>query len=109
MESEEDDEEAEVNGVPEDWSGIVRKLESQLNDLQTCSEVLAKHWKNLTKPLSEMETNADPEALQSKTKEVCERATLFRIATNAMINVSQFSFNPIDLSFDWDHRTPDII
>uniref|UniRef100_V5G398 Oxysterol-binding protein 1 n=1 Tax=Anoplophora glabripennis TaxID=217634 RepID=V5G398_ANOGL len=86
MESEEDDEEAEVNGVPEDWSGIVRKLESQLNDLQTCSDVLAKHWKNLTKPLSEMETNADSEALQSKTKEVCERATLFRIATNAMIN-----------------------
>lgn len=86
MESEEDDEEAEVNGVPEDWSGIVRKLESQLNDLQTCSDVLAKHWKNLTKPLSEMETNADSEVLQSKAKEVCERATLFRIATNAMIN-----------------------
>ncbi|KAJ8956395.1 hypothetical protein NQ318_015133 [Aromia moschata] len=86
MESEEDDEEAEVSGASEDWSGIVRKLEAQLNDLQTCGDVLAKHWKNLAKPLSEMETTADAEALQSKTKEVCERATLYRIATNAMIN-----------------------
>ncbi|VEN53428.1 unnamed protein product [Callosobruchus maculatus] len=85
MESEEDEETMESEGG-EDWSGLVRKLESQLSELQTCGDVLAKHWKNLAKPLSEMETNADPEALQGKTKEVCERATLFRIATNAMIN-----------------------
>nr|CAH7728422.1 unnamed protein product [Callosobruchus chinensis] len=85
MESEEDEETMESE-AGEDWSGLVRKLESQLNELQTCGDVLAKHWKNLAKPLSEMETNADPEALQGKTKEVCERATLFRIATNAMIN-----------------------
>lgn len=88
MESEED-EETEDSGDLEDWSGIVRKLESQLNGLQTCADVLTKHWKNLAKPLSEMEANADPEALQGKTKEVCERATLFRIATNAMINVCE--------------------
>lgn len=87
MESEED-EETEDSGELEDWSGIVKKLEAQLNELQTCGDVLAKHWKNLAKPLSEMETNADPEALQGKTREVCERATLYRIATNAMMNVS---------------------
>ncbi|XP_023029945.1 oxysterol binding protein isoform X2 [Leptinotarsa decemlineata] len=86
MEYEEDEEEAEESGGLEDWSGIVRKLESQLNDLQTCGDVLGKHWKNLAKPLSEMETNADTEVLQGKNKEVCERATLFRIATNAMVN-----------------------
>lgn len=89
MESEED-EETEDSGELEDWSGTVKKLETQLNELQTCGDVLAKHWKNLTKPLSEIETNGDPEALQGKTKEVCERATLYRIATNAMMNVSFF-------------------
>lgn len=87
LESEED-EDNEDSGELEDWSVIVRKLESQLNEVQTCGDVLAKHWKNLAKPLGEMETNADPEALQGKTKEVCERATLFRIASNAMMNVS---------------------
>ncbi|KAJ8953651.1 hypothetical protein NQ314_007258, partial [Rhamnusium bicolor] len=86
MESEEDDEEADESGGHDDWPGIARKLEIQLNELQTCGDVLAKHWRNLAKPLSEMEANADPEALQGKTKEVCERATLFRIASNAMIN-----------------------
>ncbi|CAH0548933.1 unnamed protein product [Brassicogethes aeneus] len=87
MESEEDDDEAEDGpGGVEDWSGVVRKLEAQLNDLQTCSELIGKHWKCLVKPLGEMETNADPDAIQGKVKEVCERATLFRISTNAMIN-----------------------
>ncbi|XP_056639637.1 oxysterol-binding protein 1 isoform X2 [Diorhabda carinulata] len=85
MESEED-EEIDDSSDFEDWSGVVRKLESQLNDLQTCSDVLAKHWKNLAKSLGEMETNPDPESLQGKSKEVCERATLFRIASNAMVN-----------------------
>lgn len=85
MESEEDEEETE-EGNMEDFSNVVRKLEAQLHDLEICSELLGKHWKLLAKPLSEMETNADPESLQSKSKEVCERATLFRISTSAMIN-----------------------
>ncbi|XP_072392952.1 oxysterol-binding protein 1 isoform X1 [Diabrotica undecimpunctata] len=85
MESEED-EEIDESGDFEDWSGVVRKLESQLNDLQTCGDVLVKHWKHLAKSLGEMETNSDHELLQGKNKEVCERATLFRIASNAMVN-----------------------
>ncbi|CAH1102073.1 unnamed protein product [Psylliodes chrysocephalus] len=81
-----EDEEIDDSGDLEDWSGVVRKIESQLNDLQTCADVLAKHWKNLAKSLGEIETNPDPELLQGKNKEVCERATLFRIASNAMVN-----------------------
>ncbi|KAJ3651169.1 hypothetical protein Zmor_017225 [Zophobas morio] len=87
MESEEDEEEAEDgSGSPEEWSSVVRKLEAQLNDIQTCSDLIQKHWKSLVKPLTEMETNLDPDGVQSKSKEVGERATLFRISTNAMIN-----------------------
>ncbi|KAJ3618524.1 hypothetical protein MTP99_006502 [Tenebrio molitor] len=87
MESEDDEEEAEEgSGSPEEWSSVVRKLEAQLNDIQTCSDLIQKHWKSLVKPLSEIETNLDPDGVQTKSKEVGERATLFRISTNAMIN-----------------------
>ncbi|EFA08460.1 oxysterol-binding protein 1 isoform X1 [Tribolium castaneum] len=87
MESEDDEEETdEGSGSPEDWSSVVRKLEAQLNDIQTCSDLIQRHWKSLVKPLTEMETNLDPDSVQAKSKEVSERATLFRISTNAMIN-----------------------
>lgn len=93
MESEEDEEEAEEgSGNPEDWSNVVRKLESQFQDLQTSVDLVTKHWKLLAKPLSEVETNADPEVIQGKSKEVCERFTLFRISTSAMINVIKIVF-----------------
>lgn len=110
MESEEDDEgEDQGAGSPEEWSGVVRKLEAQLNDLQTCSDLITKHWKSLVKPLSEMEMNADPEDIKSRVKEVCERATLYRISTNAMINVSElFGFRPglcEQLGFSLLHNT----
>lgn len=104
MESEEDEVEAEESGTSED-PDVMRKLESALNELQVvnltgysvtfknktilqiCGELLGKHWKNLAKPLSEIESTPDPDLLNSKVKEVCERATLFRISSNAMINV----------------------
>lgn len=92
MESE-DDEETEVDGSgnPEEWSTVIRKLEAQINDLETCTELIQKHWKALCKPLNELESNnGDIEMCQGKTKEVGERATLFRISTNAMVNVSEF-------------------
>lgn len=85
MESEEDEVEAEESGTSED-PDVMRKLESALNELQICGELLGKHWKNLAKPLSEIESTPDPDLLNSKVKEVCERATLFRISSNAMIN-----------------------
>lgn len=89
MESEEEEEDAdEGSGSIEEWSSVVRKLEGQLNDIQTCNDLIQKHWKSLVKPLSEIETNLDGDTVQTKSKEIGERATLFRISTNAMINVS---------------------
>uniref|UniRef100_A0AAR5P8P0 PH domain-containing protein n=1 Tax=Dendroctonus ponderosae TaxID=77166 RepID=A0AAR5P8P0_DENPD len=85
MESEEDDVEAEESGISEE-PDVVRKLENSLKELQICGELLGKHWKNLAKPLSEIESTSDPDVLNNKVKEVCERATLFRISSNAMIN-----------------------
>ncbi|XP_066251776.1 oxysterol-binding protein 1 isoform X2 [Euwallacea similis] len=85
MESEEDEVEAEESGIS-DEPDVMRKLESALNELQICGELLGKHWKNLAKPLSEIESTPDPDVLNSKVKEICERATLFRISSNAMMN-----------------------
>lgn len=87
MESEEDEDEAEEgSGSPEEWASVVRELQSRLDDLQTCSDLIAKHGAALQRSLSELENNTELETIQ---KAVKERATLFRIASNAMINVSE--------------------
>lgn len=89
MESEDDEDQAEEgSGSPEEWSGVVRELQGRLEDLQTCSELITKHGASLQRALGELETTVDPENAQGKSKIVGERATLFRIASNAMMNVS---------------------
>ncbi|KAF7287694.1 oxysterol binding protein isoform X2 [Rhynchophorus ferrugineus] len=83
MESEEDDVEAEESAMS-DEPDIMRKLETRLNELQICCDLLEKHWKNLSKPLGDIESS-DSDML-SKSKEISEKAALFKIASNAMIN-----------------------
>lgn len=48
--------------------------------------MITKHGIALQRALSELECNTDDQSLASKTKIVNERATLFRISSNAMIN-----------------------
>ncbi|GJQ81348.1 Osbp [Trypoxylus dichotomus] len=87
MESEEEEEEVEEgSGSPEEWSNVVRELQAKLEDLRTCSELIAKHGGALQRALGELEINVDAESAQGKSKAVQERATLFRIASNAMMN-----------------------
>lgn len=93
MESEEEEDDAEEgSGSPEEWANVVKELQSRLEDLQTCSELIGKHGAALQRSLSELENNAEPESVQGMSKAVKERATLFRIASNAMINVIKFFF-----------------
>lgn len=88
MESEEEDDEAEEgSGGPEEWASVVRDLQARLVDLQTCSDLIDRHGGALQRALGELESNAEPDSVQGKSKAVKERATLFRIASNAMINV----------------------
>lgn len=65
---------------------MVRTLASKLEDLNTCNDLIAKHGNALQKTLSELEQVDDPADAASKLKAVNERATLFRITSNAMIN-----------------------
>ena len=67
---------------------MVRTLASKLEDLNTCNDLIAKHGSALQKTLSELEQVDDSMEAAGKLKAVNERATLFRITSNAMINVS---------------------
>ena len=67
---------------------IIKALGTKLEDLNTCNELIIKHGAALQRSLSELEQLEMSTDLVTKTKSVNERATLFRITANAMINVS---------------------
>ncbi|XP_041757048.1 oxysterol-binding protein 2 isoform X1 [Coregonus clupeaformis] len=66
--------------------GTLKTLISKLDDLSTCNDLIAKHGAALQRSLSELETLRVPVEGGEKVKGVNERATLFRITSNAMIN-----------------------
>uniref|UniRef100_A0A8C4RHF2 Oxysterol-binding protein n=1 Tax=Erpetoichthys calabaricus TaxID=27687 RepID=A0A8C4RHF2_ERPCA len=61
-------------------------LSSKLDDLNTCNDLISKHGAALQRSLSELENLRIPSESGEKIKAVNERATLFRITSNAMIN-----------------------
>ena len=83
-----DDEEEEGTGPDKnELQNLLRTLGSKLEDLNTCNDLITKHGQALQRSLSELEQlegAAEPAIIKS----VNERATLFRITSNAMINVS---------------------
>lgn len=88
MESEEEEEDSNALAVPsEELNVVVRDLSARLENLKTCYDLISKHGTALQRSLTELETGDD---LQNKSKTVNEKATLFRISSNAMINVSIF-------------------
>ncbi|XP_064416866.1 oxysterol-binding protein 1 isoform X2 [Latimeria chalumnae] len=64
----------------------LRTLTSKVEDLSTCNDLIAKHGTALQRSLSELESLKMPAESNEKIKQVNERATLFRITSNAMIN-----------------------
>lgn len=57
----------------------------RLENLRTCYDLISKHGSALQRALTDLESGED---IATKSKIVNERATLFRITSNAMINVS---------------------
>lgn len=68
--------------------GGLKTLAGKLDDLSTCNELIGKHGAALQRSLSELEELRGSADSTDKVKTVHERATLFRITSNAMINVS---------------------
>uniref|UniRef100_A0A3Q3R2B0 Oxysterol-binding protein n=1 Tax=Monopterus albus TaxID=43700 RepID=A0A3Q3R2B0_MONAL len=66
--------------------GVLKTLNSKLDDLSTCNELIGKHGAALQRSLSELEDLRGSADSTDKVKAVNERATLFRITSNAMIN-----------------------
>lgn len=85
--TEDDDEEVVEQPDKNELQNIVRTLSTKLEDLNTCNDLITKHGAGLTKALSELEQLDNPGDVPTKLKGVNERATLFRITSNAMINV----------------------
>ncbi len=69
---------------------ILKNLTARLEDLQTCNDLIVKHGTALQRSLSELETIDTATDIPSKFKAVNERATLFRITSATVINVSLF-------------------
>lgn len=85
------DEEPAAQSDRSEIQGTLKILVSKLDDLSTCNDLIAKHGAALQRSLSELEGLKIPLEGGEKIKAVNERATLFRITSNAMINVSTAS------------------
>ncbi|XP_040897745.1 oxysterol-binding protein 2 [Toxotes jaculatrix] len=81
------DEEPTSQSDRSEIQGTLKILVSKLDDLSTCNDLIAKHGAALQRSLSELEGLKVPVEGGEKIKAVNERATLFRITSNAMINV----------------------
>lgn len=68
--------------------GVLKTLANKLDDLSTCNELIGKHGSALQRSLNELEELRGCSDSSDRVKAVNERATLFRITSNAMINVS---------------------
>mgnify|MGYP000064299826 FL=1 len=79
------DEEEDSNS---DQAENIKPLNTKLDDLQTCNDLVSKHGSALQRAIVELQEVEDNPALLSKLKFVNEKATLFRITANAMISVS---------------------
>uniref|UniRef100_A0A8C4Z3A2 Oxysterol-binding protein n=1 Tax=Gadus morhua TaxID=8049 RepID=A0A8C4Z3A2_GADMO len=64
----------------------LRTLASKVEDLSTCNDLISKHGSALQRSLSELDSLRLTGEAGDKIRQVTERATLFRITSNAMIN-----------------------
>ncbi|XP_049616689.1 oxysterol-binding protein 1 isoform X1 [Syngnathus scovelli] len=75
-------------GVPQnaEVQSALRTLGSKVEDLSTCNDLISKHGSALQRSLSELDSLRLTGEAGDKIRQVTERATLFRITSNAMIN-----------------------
>lgn len=85
IEIDEEEDDKNVLSIPrEELDAVIRELSAHLENLKTCNDLIAKHGSALQRALAELENGGADE----RTRIVTERATLFRISSNAMISVS---------------------
>jgi len=79
-----------TSGIPEklELDSTLRILGTKLSDVRTCGDLVTKHGAALQRSLVELEQLDSQSEAAARIKNVNERATLFRISSGAMINVS---------------------
>ncbi|XP_051829096.1 oxysterol-binding protein 2 isoform X2 [Antechinus flavipes] len=80
------DEEVPNHSDKSDLQNTLSILSGKLDDLSICNDLISKHGAALQRSLNELESLKIPVESGEKLKAVSERATLFRITSNAMIN-----------------------
>ncbi|RWS29937.1 hypothetical protein B4U80_06650 [Leptotrombidium deliense] len=80
----EDDDDDDIGS--QELHSTLKPLIAKLEDLKTCHDLIIKHGSALQKSLTELEQIENPVDAVNRCKTVNERATLFRITSNAMIN-----------------------
>uniref|UniRef100_H3CKL9 Oxysterol-binding protein n=1 Tax=Tetraodon nigroviridis TaxID=99883 RepID=H3CKL9_TETNG len=73
-------------GQSSEVQSALRTLGSKVEDLSTCNDLISKHGSALQRSLSELDSLRLSGEAGEKIRQVTERATLFRITSNAMIN-----------------------
>ena len=86
--SDDDFDEEESQPDKNELASTLRTLSAKLDDLNTCNELISKHGAGLQRALGDIEQCDNTADVGAKVKSLNERATLFRITSNAMINVS---------------------
>ncbi|XP_054259945.1 oxysterol-binding protein 1-like [Macrosteles quadrilineatus] len=86
MESEDEEDVEFDHAHKREMESAIKCLNSRLEDLQTCNELINRHGGTLQRSLSELECLDNAQDITTKMKAINERATLFRISSNAMIN-----------------------
>ncbi|XP_039717684.1 oxysterol-binding protein 2 isoform X1 [Pteropus medius] len=81
-----DDDETTSPADKNELHNTIRSLSLKLGDLSTCNDLITKHGAALQRSLNELDGLRIPYESSEKLKAVNERATLFRITSNAMIN-----------------------
>ncbi|XP_031196262.1 oxysterol-binding protein 2 isoform X2 [Mastomys coucha] len=81
-----DDEEPAAPADESELHHTLKALSLKLNDLSTYNDLIAKHGAALQRSLNELDSLKIPSESGERLKVVNERATLFRITSNAMIN-----------------------
>nr|XP_020852207.1 oxysterol-binding protein 2 isoform X1 [Phascolarctos cinereus] len=80
------DEDVPTHSDKSELQNTLSVLSGKLDDLSICNDLISKHGAALQRSLSELESLKIPVESGEKLKAVNERATLFRITSNAMIN-----------------------
>lgn len=84
----EDDDMFDLAHDKDEVQAILKTLQSKLDSLTSCFDVVTKHANSLNRSLIELEQIENPAEAVSKSKAINERATVYRITSSAMINAS---------------------